>query len=121
MDGDRRVTSNEDLGQRVRARREFLGLSQERLGALADVARNTVMNIEAGRGARSASVRRIAKALDTDVEGLTAKGHDTTEESGDEGKRWNLLERAQMLRDMAEEYERQAQQEERHKQDRRGA
>lgn len=108
------MTSNADIGAAIKRRREALGYSQERLAGVADVARTTVVNVEAGRGARPASLRRIAKALDTTPEALTepSPDADTVTSTTGSGKTWNLLERAQMLREMAAEYERQASEQE---------
>lgn len=113
MSREERVTSDEDLGRAIRRRREAQRISQDRLAGLADVARTTVVNVEAGRGARPSSLRRIAAALDTTTEALTGESREpATPAEEDPSKRWNLLERAQMLREMAAEYERQANEQE---------
>lgn len=66
------------LARTVEALRDRLGMSQEELAATAEVSRSTIQSIEAGgdRVPRNASLRRIARALNTDV--ATLWGEDPT-------------------------------------------
>lgn len=53
-----------DDGQRVRARRERLGMGKRELAAMAGVARDTLAAIEEGQGFRRSSLTKIERALD---------------------------------------------------------
>lgn len=56
------------FGENIKARRERLGLTQERLAEKAFVSNNTISDIESGdKFARSKTLVNLAKALDTDV------------------------------------------------------
>jgi DNA-binding XRE family transcriptional regulator len=55
----------------LRKARQRSGLSQSELGTLAGVAKSTVFELEVGRrGAYPRTVRRLAKALETEVANL---------------------------------------------------
>lgn len=59
------------VGTRVRARREELGLSQERLAEAAGVHRVTIVNVEAGESRPNVdTLVRLAAALNTTVGAL---------------------------------------------------
>jgi len=59
-------------GERVRARRQRLALSQEDLAARAGVSPNTIVRLETGTGpARPSTLRKLAAALQVDVTELT--------------------------------------------------
>lgn len=59
------------LGRRIRARREALGLSQEKLGELADLHRNLIGMIERGEtNPTTMNLQKIAKALGTTMSEL---------------------------------------------------
>lgn len=59
------------VGTRIRARREELGLSQERLAEAAGVHRVTIINVEAGESRPNIdTVVRLAAALGTTVGAL---------------------------------------------------
>lgn len=64
-------SSREALGQRIRGLREKANLTQEQLAHKANVGRITISRIENGRlYAHTETLRRIAKALDTDLVSL---------------------------------------------------
>jgi DNA-binding XRE family transcriptional regulator len=55
----------------LRQARQRSGLTQRELGELAGVSKGTIFELEVGRrGAYPRTVRRLAKALDTEVEDL---------------------------------------------------
>lgn len=55
----------------LRAARQRSGLTQRELGELADVGSGTVWELEVGRrGAYPRTVRRLAKALETEISNL---------------------------------------------------
>ena len=57
------------IGQRIRARRDWLGMTQERLAEAVGLTRTSITNIEAGRQECSVLVLyRIAQALRGTVE-----------------------------------------------------
>jgi transcriptional regulator with XRE-family HTH domain len=67
--------TNDDLtrsvGLRLQIRRENLGLSQDRLAALAKLDRTSVGKIERGeRGTTVATLHRLAASLDTTMSNL---------------------------------------------------
>jgi transcriptional regulator with XRE-family HTH domain len=72
---------NRAFGQRVRARREALRLSQEGLGVLVGLSRTSITNIEAGRqNVVAYTVRLFARHLDTSADDLLAtNGPDATD------------------------------------------
>ena len=58
----------------LRQARQRLGLTQRELGTLAGVAKGTVLDLEVGRrGAYPKTVRRLAKALETEVADLVGE------------------------------------------------
>ena len=58
----------------LRQARQTSGLSQRELGTLAGVGKGTVLELEVGRrGAYPRTVRRLAKALETEVAGLVGE------------------------------------------------
>jgi len=62
-----------EIGRRVRARREEVGLSQERLAHLVGLHYSTVSHIERGdRGLRVVSILRLAEGLACDPGDLVA-------------------------------------------------
>jgi transcriptional regulator with XRE-family HTH domain len=62
-----------EIGRRVRARREAIGISQERLGHLVGLHYSTVSHIERGdRGLRVISILRLAEGLACDPGELLA-------------------------------------------------
>lgn len=62
-----------ELGRRVRARREEIGISQERLAHLVGLHYSTVSHIERGdRSLRVISILRLAEGLDCDPGDLLA-------------------------------------------------
>jgi len=76
-----------ELGRRVRARREALGLSQERLAHLVGLHYSTVSHIERGdRSLRVISILRLAEGLDCDpgdlLAGIAAPPRRTRPEDG---------------------------------------
>ncbi len=53
-----------NISKNLRKAREKKGLSQERLARLADVANNTISNLEAGKqNPTLATIKKIARAL----------------------------------------------------------
>jgi transcriptional regulator with XRE-family HTH domain len=71
---------NRAFGQRVRARREARGLSQEALGVLVGLSRTSITNIEAGRqNVVAYTVRLLARHLDASAGDLL--GSDAREPS----------------------------------------
>lgn len=54
-----------DDGDRVRARRERLGMAKNELADMAGVSRDTLAAIEAGEGFRRTSLTKIERALDS--------------------------------------------------------
>ena len=60
------------LSNNLKKFREKKGLSQDRLAKLADVANNTIIKIEQGENANPTldTLKKIAKALETSVDGL---------------------------------------------------
>lgn len=70
--GPVRPEAGSDLaGERIKARRTVLGLSQQSLAAAADVSRQTVISMEQGNYAPSVYLAlRVAAALDVAVEDL---------------------------------------------------
>lgn len=62
IDRDRLATVA-TIGEKVRARREALGLSQEKLGELADVDRQTIGRIENGSNSNVETLRKVAPQL----------------------------------------------------------
>jgi DNA-binding XRE family transcriptional regulator len=74
-----RATSNKKTGDRkrsvllpgLRVARQRSGLTQRELGELAGVGKGTVFELEVGRrGAYPRTVRRLAKALETEISNL---------------------------------------------------
>lgn len=64
------------LGQRVRARREHLGLSQEALAAAAGVSRDSISRLERGRiSPNLVTFGKIAETLNTSASALLAEQH----------------------------------------------
>ena len=58
----------------LRQARQRLGLTQRQLGTLAGVGKGTVLELEVGRrGAYPRTVRRLAKALETEVADLVGE------------------------------------------------
>jgi len=58
----------------LRQARQRLGLTQRQLGTLAGVSKGTVCELEVGRrGAYPRTVRRLAKALETEVADLVGE------------------------------------------------
>jgi transcriptional regulator with XRE-family HTH domain len=58
----------------LRQARQRLGLTQRQLGMLAGVGKGTVLELEVGRrGAYPRTVRRLAKALETEVADLVGE------------------------------------------------
>jgi len=56
------------FGQNIKKRREYRGLSQERLAEQANVSKNTISDIESGQKfARAKTLVLLAAALETDV------------------------------------------------------
>ena len=67
-----RPQSTEDgAGQRIKARRNELGMSQQALAAATDVSRQTIVSMEQGNYAPSVYLAlRVAGALESTVENL---------------------------------------------------
>jgi len=64
-------TSRSVLLPGLRQARQRLGLTQRELGTLAGVAKGTIFELEVGRrGAYPRTVRRLAKALETEISNL---------------------------------------------------
>ena len=61
------------IGKNIRHYRKKLGLSQDKLSKLAEVAYNTIIKIESGaiRSPTIKTVQKIAKALDISLDELT--------------------------------------------------
>ena len=61
-----------NITKTLRKLREAKGLSQEKLARLADVANNTIINIEAGKNQNPTldTLKKISKALDVSVDDL---------------------------------------------------
>ena len=70
--GPVRPEAGSDLaGERIKARRTVLGLSQQALAAATDVSRQTIISMEQGNYAPSVYLAlRVAAALDVSVEDL---------------------------------------------------
>lgn len=68
-----RSSATSDFGQRVRARRLELGLSQEALAEAAGLHRNYVGSVERGeRNIALVNIVRLSRALSVDPAGLVA-------------------------------------------------
>lgn len=64
-----REKNNGDLGDIVKYRRRWLGMTQEDLAKKAGLGRTTITNIEAGRqGIAFKNLRALAKALDGTID-----------------------------------------------------
>jgi len=65
-------SSKSNLGKTVKKLRKKLGLSQEKLARLADVSKNTVCNIEAGKQDNPTieTLKKVANALQVGVDDL---------------------------------------------------
>lgn len=72
-------------GARIHARRESLGLSQEKLAHLTGVTRNAVAGWESGVEPRGSTLRKIAAALDVSVHWLVT-GESEPVASADNGE-----------------------------------
>ncbi len=71
------------LGANVRRRRIEQGLTQSQLAEAAGIADATISRIERGRLVPTTKLaERIARALDTSLDGLTGKGKPRTEAKG---------------------------------------
>jgi transcriptional regulator with XRE-family HTH domain len=66
------MSSNQNLAKNIKRLREAKGLSQEKLARLADVANNTLINMETGENKNPtlATLMRVAKALDVSINEL---------------------------------------------------
>jgi transcriptional regulator with XRE-family HTH domain len=62
-------TQDQNRGDRLRARRRKLGLTQQQLASMADVAILTVIKAEQGKPLRPRIYQRITKALFDDAGG----------------------------------------------------
>lgn len=67
-----RTTDRQRLGQAIKAQRDVLGLSQERLAARAGLTTRTVARAEAGLSIRSTTLECIGEALGVSVAELWA-------------------------------------------------
>ena len=70
-----------NIGERLRARRKELGLSQRELANLTGIKQPTIANLESGRNQGSTYVAQLASALDCRASWL-ATGHGPKEEKG---------------------------------------
>jgi transcriptional regulator with XRE-family HTH domain len=58
------IDARKRVGDRVRVRRIYKNLTQERLAELTGIDRSTIQRIEAGNDAKVGHLLRIARALD---------------------------------------------------------
>lgn len=71
------------LGERVKAKRKALGLTQKELALKAGVSQTTVSDMERGRNSSSREIALLARALKAETYWLaTGKGIDVAEEKG---------------------------------------
>jgi putative transcriptional regulator len=66
------MSKNENLAKNVEKLRKQIGLSQEKLARLADVANNTIIKMESGENKNPTleTLRKVAKAFDVSVDEL---------------------------------------------------
>lgn len=78
--------SNSSIGDRIRSLREFRGLTQEELATLADVSVDTIRMLEQNRrqSTRLDTVRKLARALDVQLERLVGQAT-VTQQLADDG------------------------------------
>ena len=73
------------FGASVRARRRFLGLSQERLAERAGLHRTYVAEVELGkRNVSLVNIGRLAAALDVSIPGLFSEAEERPERAAEE-------------------------------------
>ena len=66
------MSNNQNLAKNIKKLRKAIGLSQEKLARLADVANNTLIKMESGENKNPTleTLKRVAKALGVNVDKL---------------------------------------------------
>jgi len=66
------MSNNQNLAKNIKKLRKAIGLSQEKLARLADVANNTLIKMESGENKNPTleTLKRVAKALGVNVDEL---------------------------------------------------
>lgn len=102
-----KTTPTETLGERVRSLRKRRGLSHDKLAELVGTSRRHLIRIEQGTRPKPDMLNRIAEALGTDADHLTAGISDGRQESEDDDLALALLSpiRAIVARAVEERFE----------------